>query len=87
MNTKIKAKVRIYSDDMYFEYIFTCIEVQQEQPYYGNGKYINIVKSSNGYNWKVIDARYIQDYNFMKVVRQVFEEYYGENLRHIEFFQ
>ena len=66
--------------------IYGATEVKQNEPYYGNGRYIVICHEGNTEVWNLIDARYESEYDFLSIVTNFFEKYFGKNLRRLEAF-
>ncbi len=87
MNKEVKVRVRGYDEhrEESFEYMFTCIELQEQGAHYGNGKHVHII-NDRGQSWKYLDARYVKDYDFLDFIRGEFEGHYGKNLRQLEMF-
>ena len=76
-----KATIKIVAKEKY-HLSFNAYEVESKSSY-GNGKYVGIDKA-DGENFAYIDCRYIVDYDFMKVIKEYFDNFYGKNLTSYE---
>lgn len=75
------ATIKIIAKEKY-NLVFNAYEVKSNSGY-GNDIYI-VILNADGENFACIDCRYIVGYNFEKVIKEHFDNWYGENLTSYE---